>query len=94
MQCNAIEYLDSRGAFLHFVGTGILESVMSQTYRVDGMSCGKCAASVEKSIKSSAPKAEVKVDLEAKTVSVSGCDDEALLVNAIEDAGFTFVGKA
>jgi copper chaperone len=67
---------------------------MTQTYRVDGMSCGKCAASVEKSIKMSAPAAGVTVDLEAKTVSVSGCDDETAVANAIEDAGFTFVGKA
>lgn len=67
---------------------------MAQTYRVDGMSCGKCAASVEKSIKMSAAKAEVSVDLEKKTVSVAGCDDEKLIAGAIEDAGFTFVGKA
>ncbi|CAA6603387.1 Heavy metal transport/detoxification protein [Rhodospirillaceae bacterium LM-1] len=67
---------------------------MTQTYRVDGMSCGKCAASVEKSIKSSAPAALVTVNLEAKTVAVAGCDDEAAISNAIEDAGFTFLGKA
>ncbi len=67
---------------------------MAITYRVDGMSCGKCAASVEKSIKSSAPTAQVAVDLEAKTVAVAGCDDEALISNAIEDAGFTCLGKA
>ena len=66
---------------------------MTQTYRVDGMSCGKCAASVEKSIKASAPSAQVTVNLEAKTVSVAGCDDETALANAIDDAGFTFVGK-
>lgn len=67
---------------------------MTNTYRVDGMSCGKCAASVEKSIKSSAPAAQVSVNLEAKTVTVAGCDDEKTLACAIEDAGFTFVGKA
>ncbi|MDK9722648.1 MAG: cation transporter [Rhodospirillales bacterium] len=67
---------------------------MTQTFRVDGMSCGKCAASVEKSIKMSAPSAQVTVNLEAKTVSVSGFDDEKTIAGAIEDAGFTFLGKA
>lgn len=67
---------------------------MPNTFRVDGMSCGKCAASVEKSIKMSAPSAQVSVDLEAKTVAVSGFDDEKIIADAIEDAGFTFVGRA
>ncbi|TAN46177.1 MAG: copper chaperone [Rhodospirillales bacterium] len=67
---------------------------MSKTYLVDGMSCGKCAASVEKSIKSVAPSAQVTVNLEAKTVTVAGCDDDKLIAQAVDDAGFTFNGPS
>jgi copper chaperone len=65
---------------------------MPQTYRVEGMSCGKCAASVEKAIKAVAPSAQVTVDLAAKTVSVANCTDEPAIAQAVEDAGFTFEG--
>jgi len=67
---------------------------MTRTYLVDGMSCGKCATSVEKSIKSAAPQAQVSVNLEAKTVTVAGCDDESLIAQAVDDAGFTFNGPS
>jgi copper chaperone len=58
------------------------------------MSCGKCAASVERVIKAAQPSAAVKVDLEAKTVTVEGLDDEAKIKSVIEGAGFDFLGAA
>jgi copper chaperone CopZ len=67
---------------------------MANIYRVEGMSCGKCAASVERVIKAALPAAQVTVDLEAKTVQVSGLADEAKLKSLIEGAGFDFLGAA
>lgn len=67
---------------------------MSTTYRVDGMKCGGCSASVTKALQALNPQASVTVDLEAKTVTVGGLDDIEAIRGAIEDAGFDFGGKA
>lgn len=66
---------------------------MSETYSVIGMSCGGCAKSVTNAILDAAPGAEVDVDLDAKAITVSGAD-QAAVKQAVEDAGFEFVGKA
>jgi len=65
---------------------------MAKTYRVTGMSCGGCAASVERAIKAVLPAAVVSVDLEAKAVTVDGADDDAKVRQAVEGAGFTCEG--
>ena len=66
---------------------------MSGTYSVLGMSCGGCANSVTNAIKDAAPGADVEVDLDAKSVTVSGAD-EATVREAVEGAGFEFAGQA
>lgn len=66
---------------------------MSETYTVLGMTCGGCAKSVTNAILDAAPGADVDVDLSVKTVTVQGADEETVK-QAIEDAGFEFVGKA
>jgi len=66
---------------------------MSGTYKVMGMTCGGCANSVTNAIKEAAAGAEVSVDLDAKTVSVDGVDDDAVIAKAVTDAGFEFAGK-
>jgi len=68
--------------------------MMKKSYKVKGMSCGGCANSVERSIVGMAPSAKVEVDLAAATVTVEGVDDDALVQQAVEDAGFTFAGPA
>lgn len=65
---------------------------MKKSYRVDGMTCGGCAASVTKAIESLQPGAKVDVDLDAKKVTVDGIDDEAAIAQAVEDAGFDYGG--
>ena len=65
----------------------------SATYKVNGMTCGGCAKSVSFAIESAAPGATVNVDLGAKTVLVKGAD-MAAVKQAVEDAGFEFVGQA
>lgn len=68
--------------------------MMSKTYKVEGMSCGGCASSVEQAIKAVAQQASVEVKLEGGLVTVSGVEDENLVKQAVEDAGFTFTGLA
>jgi len=64
----------------------------SGSYKVNGMTCGGCAKSVSTAIQSAAPGAEVNVDLDAKTVFVSGANMD-LVKQAVEDAGFEFAGQ-
>ncbi|MCW8889386.1 MAG: heavy-metal-associated domain-containing protein [Sedimenticola sp.] len=67
---------------------------MSKTYIVEGMSCGGCASSVEQAIKAVAQQASVDVKLEGGLVTVSGVEDDAMVQQAVEDAGFTYAGVA
>ena len=66
---------------------------MSDTYKVLGMSCGGCAKSVTNAIQEVAPGSDVSVNLDEKSVSVTGAD-EATVKQAVEDAGFEFAGAA
>jgi len=61
-------------------------------YRVLGMSCEGCAASVTKAIGVAAPGARVSVDLQAKAVTVEGGADADTVARAVGDAGFEFAG--
>lgn len=67
---------------------------MSKVFRVTGMNCGGCVSSVEQAIKALAPGAEVEVMLDGGLVKVEGVEDDALVQQAIENAGFTFEGEA
>lgn len=64
------------------------------TYRVDGMTCQGCANAVTRAIKAAQPKAEVAVDLAAKTVTVDNSVAADAVARAVRDAGFAFVGRA
>lgn len=66
---------------------------MSKTYKVNGMTCGGCAKSVTKAIADAAPGAQIEINLEDKSVRVSGAD-EATVKQAVEDAGFEYAGQA
>lgn len=67
---------------------------MAKTYKVEGMTCGGCASSVEQAIKMVSAQASVEVQLEGGLVTVSGVDDDDLIRQAVEDAGFTYAGTA
>lgn len=58
------------------------------TIRIEGMTCGHCEASVKKALESVEGVKEVSVDREAGTASVVGSASPALLVEAVDDAGF------
>ena len=67
---------------------------MSNTYRVDGMTCQGCARSVTQALHGLSTDASVQVvvDLDAKAVTVDGLDDERAIRQAVEEAGFDFGG--
>jgi copper chaperone len=67
---------------------------MSGIFRVVGMSCEGCVSSIEQAIKSVAPEAEVEVMLDGGLVKVEGLDDNDVVRQAVEDAGFIFEGEA
>ncbi len=56
--------------------------------KVPKMSCGGCAASIEKAVKSVDSAAKVTVDLDAKRVDVDTTLDAAKITAAIKAAGY------
>lgn len=66
---------------------------MSQSYRVEGMTCDGCAASITRAILGKNAAAKVDVELDASKVTVAGIDDDAVIEDAVEGAGFTFRGR-
>ncbi len=67
---------------------------MEKTYRVLGMTCGGCVNAVSNAIQAAAPGAAIEVDLEGKSVTIEGAVDDAIIKQAVEDAGFEFAGTA
>ena len=65
----------------------------TRAYVVDGMTCGHCVNAVTGEVTKLDGVTDVAVDLEAKTVTVSGepIDDNAVR-EAIDEAGYTVVG--
>ena len=57
------------------------------TYSVPEISCGHCKATIEAAVRGLGGITSVEVDVDAKTVTVDGGDDDAI-VTAIEDAGY------
>ncbi len=55
---------------------------------VEDVTCGHCAATVEKAVKAADPKAKVAVNLEAKTASIESEIGSHVFIAAIEDAGY------
>lgn len=67
------------------------EKSMETVIKVEGMMCSHCKARVEKACKSVPGTVDAVVDLEAKTVTVTGTADVAALKQAITDADYTVV---
>ncbi|MFN5234910.1 MAG: heavy-metal-associated domain-containing protein [Burkholderiaceae bacterium] len=56
--------------------------------KVDGMTCGGCAASVKRAVQTLDANANVDVDLADKTVKVETAVQLDAVKSAIEDAGY------
>ena len=59
------------------------------SFNVFDMSCGHCAGTVEKAVKSVDSAARVKVDLETKRVDIESSAAPATIMAAIREAGYT-----
>ena len=68
------------------------EIEMTTVIKVEGMMCGHCKAMVEKVCKAVPGTMDAQVDLQAKTVTVTGDAPRNDLVKAIADAGYEVVG--
>jgi copper chaperone len=66
---------------------------METTYKVDGMTCGGCVASVTRALERVEGDLKIDVQLDGGKVKVEGEHSEAAIQQAVEDAGFDFVGK-
>lgn len=58
-------------------------------FRVSDMTCGHCAATVEKAVKSVDGAAKVAVDLATLAVRIESDKPAERFAKAIEDAGYT-----
>lgn len=65
---------------------------MKQTFTVTGMTCAVCSARVEKVCKAVPGVTDAVVDLQAKTVTVTGNAALDALKKAIVDAGYEVIG--
>ena len=63
---------------------------MTTTYSVPEISCGHCKSTIEAAVAGLDGIDSVEVDIDAKTVTVAGGDDDAV-VTAIEEAGYDVV---
>ena len=64
------------------------EKVMETVIKVEGMMCGHCKATVEKVCKAVPGVQDAVVDLQAKTVTVTGSADAEAVKQAIRDADY------
>lgn len=67
------------------------EQKMEVVIKVEGMMCNHCKARVENACKAVAGVQDAVVDLQAKTVTVTGSADVALLEKSIVDAGYELI---
>jgi copper chaperone len=67
-----------------------------RTYRVEGMTCGHCARSVEQEVSAIAGVEGATVDLSAATVAVESIDEipESQVAGAVVEAGYALAGRA
>ena len=67
--------------------------VSTRTYTVEGMTCGHCVGAVTGEVSKVSGVTGVRVDLEAKTVTVTGDGvDDAAVATAVDEAGYTVAG--
>ena len=57
-------------------------------FQIDNMTCGGCAASVTKAIRSVDPEAKVDIDLATKKVTVASQREEAAFTAVLDDVGY------
>jgi copper chaperone len=66
----------------------------TRTYNVPGISCGHCKAAIEEEVGQLDGIDSVDVDIEARTVTVSGEVDDDAVHTAVEEAGYEVASTA
>jgi copper chaperone CopZ len=64
----------------------------TRTYSVPGISCGHCKAAIEGELDGADGVESVVVDIEAKTVAVTGEIGEDAVRAAVDEAGYEVAG--
>lgn len=62
------------------------------TYKISGMTCEGCVNSVTKALQTALPDAQITVTLATQEVRVEGPHDPKQVEEAVDNAGFDFVG--
>lgn len=57
-------------------------------FKIAKMSCGHCAASIERAVKGVDPQAAVSVDIGRKEVAIRSTAEERLIAGALRAAGY------
>jgi len=65
---------------------------MSQTFNVQGMTCGHCEKAVTQAVQSLDPQAQVKIDRPAGKVEVQSTQPRDAIAKAIAEEGYEVVG--
>ena len=60
----------------------------TRTYRVPDISCGHCKNAIEAEVGKLDTVQDVSVDIDARTVSVTGSADDGAIHAAIDEAGY------
>jgi copper chaperone len=69
------------------------DTMTTRTYTVEGMTCGHCVNAVTEEVEKVDGVSSVDVDLDTKTVTVSGDPlDDAAIAAAIDEAGYAVSG--
>lgn len=74
--------------------TSTTDKTMQKVYKVKGMACAHCKATVEKAVGAVAGVSSVAVDLPTGRVAVDGAYDPKAVAEAVTNAGFDFLGEA
>lgn len=69
-----------------------ISETMSKTYKIGGMNCPHCQASVQRSIAAVEGVENVVVDLQSGMATVEGNVDDEKVKNAVTAAGFEYLG--
>lgn len=64
------------------------------TYKVEGMTCGGCVKSLTAALREALPGKQIAVELDGGLVQIEGEHEAKAVEQAVEDAGFDFVGAA
>lgn len=69
--------------------------MITQSYTVEGMTCGHCAAAVTREIGTIPGVSDVAVDVDAGVVAVTAVQqpDDAVISAAVDEAGYTLTGR-